>query len=133
MVTLNFLANGGDSYPFDQLSNPNRINYYNGLGFGETTDFPDGNLANDPGNNDTFSNTGGEQDAVAEYMTTFHPDDASAYDIAETPADQDTRIKIAQFDLQITELFPGQDGDDLTEDWFEITNNGSFGLGCGHG
>ena len=125
MVTLNFLANGGDSYPFDQLSNPNRINYYNGLGFGETTDFPDGNLANDPGNNDTFSNTGGEQDAVAEYMSTFHPDDASAYDIAETPADQDTRIKIAQFDLQITELFPGQDGDDLTEDWFEITNNGS--------
>jgi hypothetical protein len=34
-------------------------------------------------------------------------------------------VETAQFDLQITELFPGQDGDDLTEDWFEITNNGS--------
>ncbi|MBO3117084.1 choice-of-anchor I family protein [Winogradskyella sp. DF17] len=94
MVTLNFLANGGDSYPFDQLSAPNRINYYSGLGFGETVDFPDGDLGNDPGNNSTFSNTGGEQDAVAEYMSTFHPDNASAYDIAETDADQDTRIRI---------------------------------------
>ncbi|MFO7702614.1 MAG: hypothetical protein R6V37_06460, partial [Psychroflexus maritimus] len=28
------------------------------------------------------------------------------------------------FDLQITEIFPGQSGSDLTEDWFEIKNNG---------
>ncbi len=97
MVTLNFLANGGDGYPFDQLSAPNRINYYAGLGFGETTDFPDGVLANDPGNNTTFSGTGGEQDALAEFMFAFHPDNASAYNIAETPADQDTRIVIGSF------------------------------------
>ena len=94
MVTLNFLANGGDSYPFASLSNPNRINYYTGLGFGETVDFPDGDLANDPGFNGTFSYTGGEQDAMAEFMSTFHPDNASAYNIAETPAELDTRIKI---------------------------------------
>ncbi|RRO25306.1 choice-of-anchor I family protein [Flavobacteriaceae bacterium 14752] len=127
MVTLNFLANGGDSYPFDQLSAPNRINYYNGPGFGETIDFPDGNLANDPGNNNTFSNTGGEQDAVAEYMSTFHSDNASAFNSAETDASQDTRIVVgaAQLDLQVTELFPGQAGNDLTEDWFEIKNIGS--------
>ncbi|MEO1434408.1 MAG: DUF3616 domain-containing protein [Bacteroidota bacterium] len=31
----------------------------------------------------------------------------------------------ASFNLQITEIFPGQAGDDLTEDWFEITNVGS--------
>jgi len=127
MVTLNFLANGGDGYPFDSLSAPNRINYYTGLGFGETVDFPDGDLANDPGNNTTFSDTGGEQDAMAEYMSTFHPDDASAYDIEETDADQDTRIVIAQSsNLQVTEIFPGQSGDDLTEDWFEITNTGTL-------
>jgi len=99
MVTLNFLANGGDSYPFASLSNPNRINYYTGLGFGETVDFPDGDLANDPGFNGTFSYTGGEQDAMAEYMSTFHPDNASAYNIAETPADQDTRIVTGAVDL----------------------------------
>jgi hypothetical protein len=28
------------------------------------------------------------------------------------------------FNLQITEIWPGQDGDDLTADWFEITNFG---------
>ena len=94
MVTLNFLANGGDGYPFDSLSAPNRINYYSGTGFGEAIDFPDGELANDPGNNSTFSYTGGEQDAMAEFMSTFHPDNASAYNIAETDANQDTRISI---------------------------------------
>ena len=30
----------------------------------------------------------------------------------------------AQVNLQITELFPGQSGADLTADWFEITNTG---------
>ena len=94
MVTLNFLANGGDGYPFDQLGAPNRINYYTGTGFGETVDFPDGDLANDPGNNTSFSYTGGEQDAMAEYMSTFYPTNAQAFDIAETPAAQDTRIVI---------------------------------------
>lgn len=124
MVTLNFLANGGDSYPFDQLSAANRINYYDGPGFGETVDFPDGDLANDPDNNSSFSYTGGEQDAVAEFMSTFHPDNASAYDIAETDIDQDTRIVVAQENLQITEIFSGQSGTDLTADWFEIHNTG---------
>jgi hypothetical protein len=28
-------------------------------------------------------------------------------------------------DLRITEMFPGQSGSDLTEDWFEITNEGT--------
>ena len=28
-------------------------------------------------------------------------------------------------DLRITEIFPGQSGSDLTEDWFEITNGGT--------
>ncbi|MEM9528803.1 MAG: hypothetical protein AAGA31_19490 [Bacteroidota bacterium] len=31
----------------------------------------------------------------------------------------------AQFDLVITEIFPGQSGTDLTADWFEITNQGT--------
>ena len=36
-----------------------------------------------------------------------------------------TRGAAPTFDLQITEMWHGQDGADLTEDWFEITNNGS--------
>lgn len=32
---------------------------------------------------------------------------------------------LAQFDLQITEIFSGQAGDDLTADWFEIKNEGT--------
>ncbi len=32
----------------------------------------------------------------------------------------------AAFDLQITEMWPGQSGPDLTADWFEITNRGDM-------
>jgi len=32
----------------------------------------------------------------------------------------------ASFDLHVTEIFPGQSGDDLTEDWFEIKNTGTL-------
>ena len=32
---------------------------------------------------------------------------------------------MAQVNLQITEIFPGQSGPDLTEDWFEIKNTGN--------
>ncbi|MEO1090948.1 MAG: DUF3616 domain-containing protein [Pseudomonadota bacterium] len=35
------------------------------------------------------------------------------------------RIEQAAFDLQITEIWPGQSGTDLTVDWFEITNRGN--------
>ncbi len=117
MVTLNFLANGGDSYPFDQLGAPNRLNYYSGTGFGETVDFPDGDLVNDPGNNSTFSYTGGEQDAMAEFMSTFHLDNASAYDIAETDADQDTRIVIGMLPVVTFDT----DHDSISENGASIT------------
>jgi hypothetical protein len=79
LVTLNFLAGGGDGYPFAELSNPDRVNLYEGTGFGEEVDFPDGDLSADPGKNSSFSYTGGEQDALAEYLFAFHADAASAY------------------------------------------------------
>ena len=93
LVTLNFLANGGDSYPItdSDLSAPNRINFYEGLGFGEEVDFPDGNLGNDPGGNSTLSYTGGEQDAFAEFLLETHPS-SDPYNEAETPISDDTRI-----------------------------------------
>ncbi|MFO8153324.1 5'-nucleotidase C-terminal domain-containing protein [Thioalkalivibrio sp.] len=43
---------------------------------------------NDPGLAD-FSPTGGEQDALAEYLQAFHPDDATAYDV---PPDVNERL-----------------------------------------
>jgi len=33
---------------------------------------------------------------------------------------------MAVFDLQITEIWPGQSGDDITPDWFEVTNFGDM-------
>lgn len=89
LVTLNFLANGGDGYPFDALSAPERRNLYEGKGYGEENDYPDENLLKDPGLNSSFSYTGGEQDAIAEYLMKFHGTKDNAYNKAEG----DGRIK----------------------------------------
>lgn len=92
VVTLNFLANGGDAYPFTIANFTNRrINYYDGQGFGDPGDFPDGVLTNDPGKSSDISSTGGEQDALAEYMMAKFPMN-SPYDIEEADAEDDTRI-----------------------------------------
>lgn len=92
VVTLNFLANGGDAYPFTIANFSNRrINYYSGAGFGESTDYPDGELANDPGMSSDISSTGGEQDAMAEYMMANYPQNAP-YDVAEEGIFDDARI-----------------------------------------
>lgn len=88
LVTLNFLANGGDDYPF---TDNNRINFYEGTGFGEDIDYEDATLANDPGKNTSFSYTGGEQDALAEYMLSEFTA-SSPYNIEETSEENDTRI-----------------------------------------
>ncbi len=93
LVTLNFLANGGDDYPFDKLSDPQRRNLYDGKGYGDAEDYPDENLDKDPGKNTSFSKTGGEQDAIAEYLQAFHSTPETAYSQAETPREKDIRIR----------------------------------------
>jgi 2',3'-cyclic-nucleotide 2'-phosphodiesterase (5'-nucleotidase family) len=93
LVTLNFLAEGGDAYPFAELSNPDRRNLYEGPGYGEEVDYPDEILANDPGKNNSFSKTGGEQDALAEYLMEFYPTMDKAFDTEETGRDADMRIR----------------------------------------
>ena len=99
LVTLNFLANGGDGYPFELLAAPNRRQLYDFVGFGDPdmdgNDQPDFPVLNDcdPGRQSTFSTTGAEQDALAEYFLEFHPDMANGFDIAETPPEQDRRIQ----------------------------------------
>ena len=92
MVTLNFLANGGDDYPFKELSAPNRLNLYAGRGYGEKVDYPNADTTKDPGRNSKFSYTGGEQDAFAEYMYAFHANLSEAYSLKEQNIQQDKRV-----------------------------------------
>jgi 2',3'-cyclic-nucleotide 2'-phosphodiesterase (5'-nucleotidase family) len=76
VVTLNFLAGGGDGYPFNTL----------GTGRVDLNTLPDAG----PGVA-TFTGAGSEQDAFAEFMKSFHS--TNAYAIDDTPVSLDTRIE----------------------------------------
>ena len=76
LVTLNFLAGGGDGYPFPQYA-ATRVDL-------DTVITAAGGA--------TFTVPGSEQDAFAEYMLQRFPA-SSPYSIAETPAAQDFRIQ----------------------------------------
>ena len=99
MVTLNFLANGGDSYPFP-VPLPGRVDLAGEAGQFNAPDanFPDTNgngmidepQAVDPGAAD-FADPGSEQDAFAEYLARFHA--GHPFDVAETPGAEDRRIQ----------------------------------------
>lgn len=99
IVTLNFLANGGDDYPFDSLSSPNRRQIYSSVGFGDPDDDDDGTpdftvlSACDFGRQDNFSYTGGEQDALAEYFLENFSSDATPFNVADTTPEDDRRIQ----------------------------------------
>ena len=76
VVTLNFLAGGGDGYPFNTLG----------------TARVDLNTLPDAGQGvAAFAIPGSEQDAFAEYMKSFHSVDE--YALAETPDSLDERIQ----------------------------------------
>ena len=80
MVTLNFLADGGDDYPFLNFANANRMDL-DGASF----------AGNDPNTGTVQYRTGGEQDALGEFLQTFHTA-TSPFNIEETPISRDTRI-----------------------------------------
>jgi alkaline phosphatase len=79
MVTLNFLASGGDNYPFPALAE-NRVDLLK-----QPADPRTGVAA--------FAPDGSEQDAIAEFFTAFHPNSAFAYNLPEISAGQDARIQ----------------------------------------
>ena len=99
IVTLNFLANGGDDYPFSDLAAPNRRQIYSTVGFGDPdadgNDIPDFPVLTDCdyGMQSVFSYTGGEQDALAEYFLVNFPDSTIPFDIPETTPVEDRRIQ----------------------------------------
>src|SRR5690606_16754647 len=79
LVTLNFLAAGGDGYPFPQNAAANRVDLV-GAGLAEGVV--------------TFAAPGTEQDALAEYLNERFRN--TPYSLAETPAQQDQRIQNLQ-------------------------------------
>jgi hypothetical protein len=99
VVTLNFLANLGDGLPIP-APHPSRIDL-NGEAAQPNApdpDFPDTNgngvidgpVLTDPGLV-AFTDPGTEQDALAEYMATFHSE--TPFNLAETPPLLDERIQ----------------------------------------
>lgn len=99
MVTLNFLANGGDGYPFP-LPAPGRVDLPGEAGQinAPAPDFPDTNgngiideaALTDPGLTG-FAEPGTEQDALAEYLAHFFAE--NPFDVAETPPLEDLRVQ----------------------------------------
>ena len=87
LVTLGFLANGGDSYPFP-LFGENRVNLVE-------QPAPEDNI-------ETFAEDGTEQDALAEYLAeTFPADDdesTPAFTQEDTPPEEDQRIQQVEVD-----------------------------------
>ncbi|WP_420426436.1 choice-of-anchor I family protein [Algiphilus sp.] len=83
LVILDFIAkcvgqvgeSCGDGYPLNGLSDPQRVD-----------------VTVDPGMTN-FSEAGGEQDALAEYLLAFHPTADTAFSMAETAVADDLRIQ----------------------------------------
>ncbi len=72
-----FSPNCGSGWPFKNLANPRFVSLLET----DLAEFDPGMAA--------FSKTGGEQDALAEFLREFHPDEARAYDV---PIDVNERL-----------------------------------------
>jgi YVTN family beta-propeller protein len=75
VVTLNFLAGGGDNYPFPALGSDRVDLVQTGVRTGAAT----------------FADDGSEQDALAEFLKANHATKETAYDMPNTPVEQDVR------------------------------------------
>ncbi|MGV2828099.1 choice-of-anchor I family protein [Myxosarcina sp. GI1(2024)] len=104
LVTLNFLADGGDGYPFPAFGE-NRV------------DLPPQPLPDAAPNEAEFAEPGTEQDTLAEYLAVNFPadDDPStpAFDNEDTPPEEDTRIQNLLFrdDTVLDSSSNGSNGD----------------------
>ncbi|WP_176849773.1 bifunctional metallophosphatase/5'-nucleotidase [Belnapia rosea] len=73
VVTLNFLAEGGDGYAFDEFAT-GRVDLYQG-------------------DDSSFAAEGREQQALADFLAAEHGTPETAFDVAEVPAAQDERVQ----------------------------------------
>lgn len=118
VITLNFLANGGDGYP----TKANGSNFRYLLSDG-TLSAPVDEALNytDPAviaaNTPAGSSLLGEQQALGQYMRTFHGTQETAYDVADTSVALDERIQNLNFrdDTVLDDVgqVVGTDGDDV--------------------
>jgi len=83
IVTLNFLASGGDGYPFPGGPEVDRVDL---VVPGST-----------PSGVADFALDGSEQDALAEYLAAYFPDETSAFSARDLPQGQDPRIQNLTF------------------------------------
>ncbi|NET71776.1 MAG: bifunctional metallophosphatase/5'-nucleotidase [Sphaerospermopsis sp. SIO1G2] len=84
LVTLNFLAGGGDNYPFPEFGE-NRVDIF------QPDDAPRTGVA-------TFAADGSEQDTLAEYLADNFPIGGdAAFNTVETSPEADTRIQNLNF------------------------------------
>ncbi len=83
IVTLNFLAGGGDGYPFPTGESANRVDLVE-EGAART------GMA-------TAADDGSEQDALAEYLATNFSTEADAFDVEDVAPAQDMRIQNLDF------------------------------------
>ncbi|MEO1491281.1 MAG: ExeM/NucH family extracellular endonuclease [Pseudomonadota bacterium] len=92
IVTLNFLAGGGDGFPFPQGEEANRVDLDQIDGVDG-----DGNEIETFTGMATFAEDGTEQDALAEFLAANHADEASAFDAEDTTRAEDDRIQNLNF------------------------------------
>ncbi|WP_069789967.1 choice-of-anchor I family protein [Cyanobacterium sp. IPPAS B-1200] len=81
MAILDFLATGGDGYPAFYFENVVTLDSLTVDNLPSNSDLP----------------IGREQDALAEYLAEFHPDADRAFNQADTPIEEDTRIQNLNF------------------------------------
>lgn len=114
MVTLNFLAQGGDSYPMK--ANGSNFRYLLNDG---TLSAPIDEAADFTAAINVPANILGEQQALTEYMQDRYATPATAFDIAETSEANDTRIQNLDFRadnvLSLGGTYEGTSGDDVVQ------------------
>lgn len=122
VVTLGFMADGGDGYPFQPLD---RVNLADLDANGTADGVRDGAAG--------FADNGTEQDAFAEYLAEFFATPDSAYDVADTGYGGDDRIQnLAYRDDSVIDdtglnIVMGTTG----RDWLEGTDADDLLVGAG--
>ncbi|EWY37864.1 hypothetical protein N825_15800 [Skermanella stibiiresistens SB22] len=115
VVTLSFLADGGDGYPFPEFIEADPV-FANRVDLEEA--LTDAGVA-------TFAAPGTEQDALAEYLAANFAE--TPYAEAETAPTEDTRIQ--NLSVREDSLDDGTDGEDGGTDGIVLTPLGSFETG----
>jgi len=119
MVTLNFLAQGGDNYPFKANGDNFRFildDYSLSAVIPETDNFTSSAIVP--------ANAMGEQQATADWFGANHPTPVLAYDTLETPVANDLRIQQIEFRTDTV-----LDGPALFQAWLAKNGYTSGGFG----